>query len=427
MKNIPLCLLLFLATTCLAAKPNEVLQYGDAGVTISGTIFRQVFPGRPNFEDISQGDEADAYWILHLAHPVDMAAYQPLDACAPALKDVRVMQLVFHVLNDKSYKDFPNILGKPVTVTGQLFGATTGHHHTDVLLEVRDITFESDVSAETPKAKPDTPALAQTETVVPKVFFLPAEKNARVAYGATDITLYGPQLNRFEICRLACTRPESQEPIALMQSCMIYYGTGRVPVILKVATDVLSPLVRKEGNDTIEVFYSTGAHTHVYQKWKLSADGSEPKLVEEKGIEWDEDPRLRPELPSQTGTAAPKIFFPPAEKYALQSKVEPSDDACRQLLGYAKQAHVVTGHEGEYYCGDYSLWPVDRHYYVIKLCYATAHPADWVGSETVGWYGVDKTTGDVVEWNVAEDSPGKKLATGKSIQRFEGTLKKRWE
>jgi hypothetical protein len=140
MKN--LCawfILLFLEVVRMPAEASEVLQYEPSEVKVRGIIRRQIFPGAPNYEDITKGDEPELQWMLHLKQPVDVADCIPPDEIDRARKNVRQMQLVFHVLNNKTHDDFRDCLEKPVIVTGQLFGTHTGHHRTDVLLKVRDI------------------------------------------------------------------------------------------------------------------------------------------------------------------------------------------------------------------------------------------------------------------------------------------------
>ena len=180
MKNILLCLLVSLAAAHLSAQPNEILRYEPTEVKVSGTIARQVFPGPPNYEDITNGDEPEPCWILNLKQPVDVAASQPPDIIDRAQKNVRVMHLAFHILNAKSYDDFRGLLGKPVVVTGQLFGAHTGHHHTDVLLNVRDITLEPTGTVQVPTPAL-TPAALKPETQ--KLYAWPADS---VSFPGTD-------------------------------------------------------------------------------------------------------------------------------------------------------------------------------------------------------------------------------------------------
>jgi hypothetical protein len=50
---------------------------------------------------------------------------------------VRRIQLVFH--GDEPYAKYMDLVGRSVDAMGELFGAHTGHHHTEVLLNVSDL------------------------------------------------------------------------------------------------------------------------------------------------------------------------------------------------------------------------------------------------------------------------------------------------
>ncbi|WP_442891740.1 DUF4431 domain-containing protein [Dissulfurispira sp.] len=49
---------------------------------------------------------------------------------------IKEVQLVFW---GNEYKKYKNLIGKNVIVNGQLFPMQTGHHHTRVLITVKDI------------------------------------------------------------------------------------------------------------------------------------------------------------------------------------------------------------------------------------------------------------------------------------------------
>ncbi len=107
----------------------DCLSYEPATVTLNGKITRKTFAGPPNYESIKKGDAPETYWILQLAKPVCVNGEEPE-------KNVSDIQLV---LSEKQYAQYEGLLGKRVFVTGTLFHAETGHHHTDVLLKVRGI------------------------------------------------------------------------------------------------------------------------------------------------------------------------------------------------------------------------------------------------------------------------------------------------
>lgn len=89
-------------------------------------------------------DPPETYWILHLAKPVCVSADTNDELNDTDANAVTRMQLVF--TSDDPLKDYGNKKLRafvkahtPVVVTGTLYRAHTGHHHTEVLITVRDI------------------------------------------------------------------------------------------------------------------------------------------------------------------------------------------------------------------------------------------------------------------------------------------------
>lgn len=143
-----LCLLLIgLLAPMLWAAEGAPLRYEPNRVTLSGGIVEKTFPGPPNYEDVSEGDKPEAIWMLRLSQHVNVIATQDDD---PLLywteHGVREMQLVFvHALNKKSYADYREMLGRRVTITGELFHSINWHHRTKVLVVVLDIQRAVDI------------------------------------------------------------------------------------------------------------------------------------------------------------------------------------------------------------------------------------------------------------------------------------------
>ena len=117
------------------ASACDRFRFGDE-VVLSGKVVTKIYPGPPNYQNVSAGDAAETVRILKLKKPVcvDTNSQQPEDQ--PALH-VRVVQLVFDA--DVSRPGRSEVSSKNVSVTGSLFHAQTGHHHTAVLLSVRAI------------------------------------------------------------------------------------------------------------------------------------------------------------------------------------------------------------------------------------------------------------------------------------------------
>jgi hypothetical protein len=123
--------LLLLLLPTLNAAAQDCLSYEPAAVRLTGTIVRKTFPGPPNYESVAKGDQPETYLILHLSGPVCTTAGGDNDAEV----GVTDMQLI---LTGKQYARYGKLVGRraPVTLTGKLSHAITGHHHTPVLMEV---------------------------------------------------------------------------------------------------------------------------------------------------------------------------------------------------------------------------------------------------------------------------------------------------
>lgn len=109
------------------------LPYEPVPVELRGVLSRQTFPGPPNYESVEAGDRPETYWILTLDRPVCVEGTAGDDTNVPE-KGVRRVQLV---LTEGQYSACGSLIGKKVTVSGTLFHAITGHHHTSVLMSVQ--------------------------------------------------------------------------------------------------------------------------------------------------------------------------------------------------------------------------------------------------------------------------------------------------
>lgn len=129
--RLKLSKLLFLSLFCSAANAADCLKYEPATVALNGTLHRATFPGRPNFESIADGDEAETGFYLTLKQAICTQGDGGPER--EPHKEVREIQLV---LTPAQYAKLRPELGKPVQLRGQMFSGFTGHHHADVLLRV---------------------------------------------------------------------------------------------------------------------------------------------------------------------------------------------------------------------------------------------------------------------------------------------------
>jgi hypothetical protein len=133
---------LFLLTICSlgflgvnAQSKSPCYYYESDTINLTGEMVRDTFPGPPNYESIKEGDAAEIYWVLQLEKPICMNAVADDDNNVDR-QNVTQLQMVMDI---DMYKKYRELLYKTVTVKGTLFGAQTGHHHTDVLITVISI------------------------------------------------------------------------------------------------------------------------------------------------------------------------------------------------------------------------------------------------------------------------------------------------
>jgi hypothetical protein len=129
MKHAAITVVASLAIPLATPAKSDCLSYEPSRVSIQGALNRVIFPGPPNFQDVERGDKPEPYFVLQLQQPVcvDKGKYED----EPSLSDILSIQLG---LTGPQYSQFRSLLGKRVRLSGTLSAATTGHHHTPVML-----------------------------------------------------------------------------------------------------------------------------------------------------------------------------------------------------------------------------------------------------------------------------------------------------
>lgn len=131
---------LWLAMSCLCVPEvghaaSRKFHYEPEKVTLTGTIERQTFPGRPGYESIRHGDEIERGWYLRLPNTIDVEETKnDTDPNSSTERNVRILQLTwdFGGVEDLMHAS----VGKRVKLLGHLFHALSGHHHSRVLFWV---------------------------------------------------------------------------------------------------------------------------------------------------------------------------------------------------------------------------------------------------------------------------------------------------
>jgi hypothetical protein len=133
------------AGVSLPADPGPAVSYVAPEVKLRGTLWRQVFPGPPDFESVATGDTPEICWVLGLARQVDVVGLEGDDINSTERK-VREVQLVFAGSSGLVRPDRPSPIGSEVIVTGQLSHATSGRRRTAVLIEVSEVQAATELT-----------------------------------------------------------------------------------------------------------------------------------------------------------------------------------------------------------------------------------------------------------------------------------------
>lgn len=118
--------LLLAATTAANA---ECLPGEPATVRVSGVLERVTFAGPPNYESVDQGDAPETDFVLLLDNPACLAT-----ADRPSTSQLQLF------LSPEQYDRFEPELGHRITLSGSLWPAETGHHHTPLMFTPNDAT-----------------------------------------------------------------------------------------------------------------------------------------------------------------------------------------------------------------------------------------------------------------------------------------------
>ncbi|RVA09904.1 hypothetical protein EN932_21180 [Mesorhizobium sp. M7A.F.Ca.US.002.01.1.1] len=109
---------------------------------LSGQLIYRIFPGSPNFEDVTAGDEPEPAYILRLTSPICLTG----DEFANEAEPVSTVQLFAATATEALLR---SLVGKDVQVrlAGQA-AAITGHHHAPLLASALEISPTADITDE---------------------------------------------------------------------------------------------------------------------------------------------------------------------------------------------------------------------------------------------------------------------------------------
>lgn len=133
-------LMMILSIGCAPTVHHRTVRYEPGSVSLTGTLWRCVFPGRPNFEDIKQGDEPEACVLIRLAAPITVQGNSGNDeGDYNTISEENVTDMQLCIVGDQAWETAKTCMSNNVVVTGTLYHGHTGHHHTEVLMTVQSM------------------------------------------------------------------------------------------------------------------------------------------------------------------------------------------------------------------------------------------------------------------------------------------------
>ena len=128
----------YIAAQYVYASPCNKQTFGD-NTTLQGIVVVRTYAGPPNYRNTNRGDTPERTRVLNLSETLCVSAH-PSNSDNPANLRTKAVQLVFVDSNER-IADMP-LTNFKAAVTGKLFSAQSGHHHTRVLLEVNELIIK---------------------------------------------------------------------------------------------------------------------------------------------------------------------------------------------------------------------------------------------------------------------------------------------
>lgn len=120
------------STVITSTKPSIDFGYEPAVSTIDGKIITEEFYGPPGYGENPKTDTKEMQYLLLLDNPINVIAQ---DEKNESKYKVSKIQLLYN----KDAIDMNKYMETHVVLTGTFFSAHTGHHHTEVLMDVTSI------------------------------------------------------------------------------------------------------------------------------------------------------------------------------------------------------------------------------------------------------------------------------------------------
>lgn len=112
---------------------NILEVYEDQEVTLKGFVWREAFPGPPNYESF-ETDQKETYWMLILPEPIIFYSNSLITEQTIRQENIKKLQLC---VDADFYKVNQDIVRADITLTGTLFASINGHHNGDANFKVK--------------------------------------------------------------------------------------------------------------------------------------------------------------------------------------------------------------------------------------------------------------------------------------------------
>jgi len=114
------------------ASAGTCMHYGEPDVTVTGKVHLHTFYGPPGYGETPRIDRRETQALLTLSSPLCVEAGGADDE-PEEHGQARITLVPLHGENLKAYQ------AKSISVSGHLFHAISGHHHTPVLIEITSV------------------------------------------------------------------------------------------------------------------------------------------------------------------------------------------------------------------------------------------------------------------------------------------------
>jgi hypothetical protein len=109
---------LLLTVSWSGALAAECLRYGYASLT--GRLVQQTYPGPPDFESVTKGDEPRVIWILQLDRGICIISSDASYPNAYGQKEVQLVLGTDQYARTDRYAPYRHLVGQQIIVSGRL-------------------------------------------------------------------------------------------------------------------------------------------------------------------------------------------------------------------------------------------------------------------------------------------------------------------